>query len=70
MAITAAQVRAVYDELSLDHDLTLAVTITPGRVYVTTAETDENGAPVVTGGVLQRVETGYEIEQEVPHVDA
>lgn len=65
MAITAAQVRAVYDELGLDHDLTLGVTITPGRVHVTTAETDEDGAPVVTGGVLQRVETGYEIEQEV-----
>ena len=65
MAITAAQVRAVYDALNLDHDLTLGVTIAPGRVHITTAKTDEDGAPVVKGGVLQRVEAGYDIEQEV-----
>ena len=70
MAITAAQVRAVYDALNLDHDLTLGVTITPGRVHVTTAKTDEEGAPVVVGGVLQRVETGVNVEQEVSNVDA
>lgn len=65
MQITAAQVRAAYDALGLDHDLTLGVTITPGRVHLTTAEVDEGGHPVITGGVLQRVETGIEVEQEV-----
>ena len=65
MAITAAQVRAVYDALNLDHDLTLGVTIIPGWVHITTAETDADGSPIVVGGVLQRVETGIEVEQEV-----
>ena len=62
--ITAAQVRAAYDALGLDHDLTLGVTITPGHVHVTTVQVDEAGHPVVTGGVLQRVETGHDIREE------
>lgn len=65
MTITSAQVRAIYDELGLDHDLTLGVTIIPGWVHITTAEADADGSPIVRGGVLQRVETGIEVEQEV-----
>lgn len=65
MTITSAQVRAIYDELGLDHDLTLGVTIIPGWVHITTAETDADGSPIVMGGVLQRVETGIEVRQEV-----
>lgn len=65
MQITAAQVRAAYDALGLDYDLTLSVSISPGYAHVTTAQLDEDGAAVVAGGVLQRVETGIEVEQEV-----
>ena len=65
MTIPSAQVRAIYDELGLDHDLTLGVTIIPGWAHITTAETDAGGSPIVMGGVLQRVETGIEVDQEV-----
>lgn len=60
---TPDHVRAAHDALGLDHDLTLGVSIAPGYIHVTTAETDENGAPIVIGGVLQRVEAGYQIEE-------
>lgn len=70
MTITSAQVRAAYEALGLDHDLTLGVTIIPGWVHITTAETDAAGSPIVLGGVLQRVETGVEVDQEVRDVDA
>lgn len=63
MQITAVQIRAAHDALGLDHDLTLGVSISPGYVHVTTAEVDEHGAPVVMGGVLQRVETGIEVKE-------
>ena len=65
MRITLAQIRAVHEALGLDPDLTLHVSISPDYVHVTTAKVDEDGHPIVTSGVLQRVETGYEIEQEV-----
>lgn len=61
---TPSHVRAVYDALGLDHDLTLGVSITPGYIHITTAQTDEHGAPIVTGGVLQRTSTGHDIEEE------
>lgn len=71
MQITAVQVRAAYDALGLDHDLTLGVTISPGYIHVTTAETGPEGHPIVIGGVLQRVNAGVETrEEEVPNVDA
>ena len=63
MTITSAQVRAVYDALGLDYDLTLGLTITPGRVHVSSVETDAGGSPIITGGVLQRVETGHDITE-------
>lgn len=47
MQITAVQVRAAYDVLGLDHDLTLGVTISPGYIHVTTAETREGEVPNV-----------------------
>lgn len=64
MQITSAQVRAVHDALGLDPDLTLHVSISPDYVHVTTAETDEDGHPIVKGGVLRRVETALTIEEE------
>lgn len=63
---TPAQVAAAYDVLALDHDYTLGVTITPGRVHVTTALLDESGHPVVTGGVLQRMESSYTVDAAPP----
>lgn len=68
-AFTSAQVAAAYDALALHHDFTLGVTLTPGRVHVTTALLDEAGYPVVTGGVLQRVESSYQVE-DPPAVEA
>ena len=65
MQITTGQVRAALDALGLDPDLTLHVSISPGYVHIATAEADKGGHPVVRGGVLQRVETGIEVEQEV-----
>ena len=70
MQITTGQVRAALDALGLDPDLTLHVSISPGYVHIATAEVDEDGHPVVRGGVLQRVETGIEVMQEVQDVDA
>ena len=70
MEITTVQVRAALDALGLDPDLTLHVSISPGYVHIATAEVDEGGHPVVMGGVLQRVETGIEVDQEVQDVDA
>lgn len=64
MQITTAQVRAAYEALGFDPDLTLSVSISPGYVYVATAEVDEDGHPVVKGGVLQRVETGVDVTDE------
>ena len=64
MQITPAQVRAAHDALGLDPDLTLHVSISPGYVHVTTAEVDEDGHPIVTGGVLQRVETSVDVTDE------
>lgn len=65
MQITSAQVRAAYDALGLDYDLTLGVSIAPGYVHITTAGVDEAGHPVIVGGQLQRVETGIEVVEEV-----
>lgn len=59
-----SHVRAVHDALGLDHDLTLSVAITPGYIHITTAQTDEHGAPIVTGGVPQRTSLGYDIEED------
>lgn len=71
MHFTPDQVRAVYDTLGLDHDLTLGVTISPGYIHVTTAETGPEGHPIVIGGVLQSVNAGVEVrEEEAPNVDA
>ena len=64
MQITPAQVRAAHEALGLDPDLTLHVSISPGYVYVTTAEVDGDGHPIVTGGVLQRVEASMPVEPE------
>ena len=61
-SFTPTQVTAVYDALGLHHDYTLGVVLTPGRIHVTTALLDEAGSPVVTGGVLQRVESSYQVE--------
>jgi hypothetical protein len=64
LQITPAQIRAAHEALGLDPDLTLHVSISPGYVHVTTAELDEGGHPIVTGGVLQRVETSVETTTE------
>lgn len=64
MQITSTQVRAAHEALGLDPDLTLHVSISPGYVHVTTAEVDEDGHPIVTGGVLQRVEASMSVEPE------
>lgn len=68
-SFTPAQVTAVLDALGLHHDFTLGVVLTPGRVHVTTALLDEEGSPVVSGGVLQRVESSYLVE-DPPAVEA
>lgn len=52
---------AVLDALGLDHDHTLAVNVTPEFIHVSSAELDDTGKPVVTGGVLQRVETMHSL---------
>lgn len=62
-SFTPAQILAAYDALGLDHDLTLSVSISPGYVHVSTAETDPGGHPVVTGGMLQSVSTAYTVEE-------
>lgn len=67
MQITPAQIQAAHEALGLDHDLTLHVSISPGYVHVTTAEVDADGHPLVTGGVLQRVETGVDVTDEGSH---
>lgn len=67
MQITSAQIRAAHEALGLDHDLTLHVSISPAYVHVTAAEVDENGHPIVTGGVLQRVETSVDVTTEGSH---
>ena len=64
LQITPAQIRAAHEALGLDPDLTLSVSISPGYVHVTTVEVDEDGHPIVTGGVLQRVETGADVTEE------
>lgn len=64
LQITSAQVRAAHEALGLDPDLTLHVSISPGYVHVTTAEVDEGGHPIVTGGVLHRVETSVDVTTE------
>lgn len=64
MQITAAQVRAAHEALGLDPDLTLHVSISPGYVHTTSAEVDEDGHPIVTAGVLQRVEASMPVESE------
>lgn len=64
MQITSAQVRAAHEALGLDPDLTLHVSISPGFVHVATAEVDEDGHPIVTGGVLQSIETGVDVTTE------
>lgn len=64
MQITSAQVRAAHEALGLDPDLTLHVSISPGFVHVATAEVDEDGHPIVTGGVLRSVEAGVDVTTE------
>ena len=64
MQITSAQIRAAHEALGLDPDLTLHVSISPGYVHTTTAEVDEDGHPIVTGGVLRRVEASTPVEPE------
>ena len=64
MQITSAQVRAAHEALGLDPDLTLHVSISPGFVHVATAEVDEDGHPIVTGGMLQSVETSTDVTDE------
>lgn len=64
MQITSAQVRAAHEALGLDPDLTLHVSISPGFVHVATAEVDEGGHPIVTGGVLQSIETSTNVADE------
>ena len=64
MQITSAQIRAAHEALGLDPDLTLHVSISPGYVHTTTAEVDEDGHPIVTAGVLQRVEASIPVEPE------
>lgn len=64
MQITPAQVRAAHEALGLDPDLTLHVSISPGYVHTTTAEVDEGGHPIVTSGVLRRVEASIPVEPE------
>ena len=61
--ITGAQIRAAHEALGLDPDLTLGVSISPGYVHVTSAQVDDDGHPVLVGGVLQRVETGVSVEE-------
>ena len=58
MDIAPTQVRAAHEALGLDPDLTLHLSISPGYIHIVSAETTEDGHPIVTGGVLQRVETG------------
>ena len=64
MQITSAQVRAAHEALGLDPDLTLHVSISPGVVHVATAEVDEDGHPIVTGGVLRSVEAVVDVTTE------
>lgn len=59
---TPGQYTDVLDALGLDHDLTLAVTLTPGRVHVTTAAINPDGTPQIVGGVLQREEHSIPVE--------
>lgn len=64
MQITAAQVRTAHEALGLNPDLTLHVSISPGYVHTTTAKVNEDGHPIVTSGVLQRVEASIPVEPE------
>lgn len=64
MQITAAQVRAAHEALGLDPDLTLHASISPGYAHITTAQVDADGHPIVTAGVLRRVEASIPVEPE------
>ena len=64
MEITTAQVRAAHVALGLDPDLTLSVSLSPTWAHVVTAQVDEGGHPIVSGGVLQTVDHGIQLTEE------
>lgn len=65
MEITRAQARDAYARLGLDPDLTVSVSLTPTWAHVTLARVDESGHPIVSGGVLQTVDHGIQLTEEV-----
>lgn len=61
--LTPGQVRAALDALGLDYDHTVYVALSPGRVFVTTAQVDADGYPIMEGGVLLTTDTTITVQE-------
>lgn len=64
MEITTGQLRAALGALGLDPDLTVSVSMSSTWAHVVTAQVDEDGHAIVSGGVLQTVDHGIQLTEE------
>lgn len=67
--ITRAQYTAALEALGLDPRLTISVSLQAGGAYITTAETDDDGDPIVELGQLVPRSISVPIATETDAID-